>query len=98
MEFSLNYVIRKDRINEFGKSPIYLRYTFKRKWINIPLKYTLEPKFWIDEQPDNRISRKYSNYNNLRTLMFDLESDVREIINSYFIKNRVYPDNSRGYC
>jgi len=42
MNYSLNYVIRDDRKNSKGLCPIYLRYTFNRKWGGHPTQKPLE--------------------------------------------------------
>ena len=61
MKYSLNYVIRTDRINSKGLCPIYLRYTYQRKWKNLPIKYSINPENWDKE--NSVVKRKYSNYN-----------------------------------
>ena len=89
MKYSLNFIIRDDQVNGQGKCPIYLRYSHKSKWINIPLKYSIEPSFWDKE--NYSVRRKYSNYNELKRLMNDFEGNVRQKVEDYYYENKVYP-------
>lgn len=46
MKESLNFTLRKDRPNNSGECPLYLRYTFNRKFVNIPTGITLKANEW----------------------------------------------------
>lgn len=89
MKYSLNFIIRDDQVNGQGKCPIYLRYTFRSKWKNIPLKYSIEPSNWDKE--NYSVRRKYPNHNELKRLMNDFESKIRQKIDDYFYENKEYP-------
>lgn len=49
MKYSLIPYIRKDRVNSKGECPINIRYTFKRKMLNIPVGMVIKPENWDDE-------------------------------------------------
>jgi site-specific recombinase XerD len=89
MKYSLNYVIRTDRINSEGLCPIYLRYTYQRKWKNLPIKYSISPDNWDKE--NSIVKRKYSNFNFLKKRLSDYESEVREKLEKYFLTYETYP-------
>jgi site-specific recombinase XerD len=89
MSFSLVFGIRDDRLNKKGEAAIFLRYTFNRKWLNIPLKETIPPTYWIKEA--NQPKRNYSNYNHLKEQMRTIEGKYLKIISDYFSDNGNYP-------
>lgn len=89
MKYSLTYVIRTDRINSKGLCPIYLRYTYQRKWKNLSIKYSINPENWDKE--NSVVKRRYSNYNFLKKRLSDYESEVREKLEKYYLKNESYP-------
>jgi site-specific recombinase XerD len=89
MSFSLVFGIRNDRLNKKGEAAIFLRYTFNRKWINIPLKETIPPSYWIKEAGQPK--RNYSNYSNLKEQMRTFEGRYLKIISDYFSDNGHYP-------
>ncbi len=90
MDYPIKFIIRDDRVNSKGKCPIYLRYTFKRKFINTPVKYSISPQFWDKE--DGRPTRSYPDYKGLRTVLKDFEDVVIENLNKYKEQNGVFPD------
>lgn len=90
MEYPLKYIIREDRINGTGTCPIYLRYTFRRKFVNLPLRYSISPQFWNKE--DGKPRKNYPNFRGLRTLLSEFEERVIESIEIYVDKNGVLPD------
>lgn len=89
MKYSLNFVIRFDLKNSKGKCPLYLRYTHKRKWKNLSLKYSVEPEFW--DETNSTISKKYPNYIHLKKMMNDFESQIIDKINVYYLQYKEYP-------
>lgn len=91
MNYSLNYIIRDDRVNGKGLCPIYLRYTFCRKWVNIPLKKSLEPIYWDKVNFNLNLRKKHPNFNELKKLMGDFEGGVRNKIDRFYLQNDVYP-------
>lgn len=90
MDYPIKFIIRDDRVNSKGKCPIYLRYTFKRKFINTPVKYSISPQFWDKE--DGRPTRSYPDYKGLRTVLKDFEDVVIENLNKFKEQNGVFPD------
>ncbi|MDX1938342.1 MAG: phage integrase SAM-like domain-containing protein [Flavihumibacter sp.] len=91
MNYSLNYVIRDDRKNSKGLCPIYLRYTFNRKWCNLPVKLSLEPKYWDKNSFGLNTRNKHSNFNDYKRRLGDFEKSVRELIEKYYFEKKVYP-------
>jgi hypothetical protein len=89
MKYSLKFILRHDLINKSGKCPVYLRYTYNRKIKNLPLKYTIEPKYWDDET--STVSRKYDNLNGLKKIMGDFEGRVIDLVQDYHSNNEGYP-------
>jgi site-specific recombinase XerD len=89
MSFSLVFGIRDDRLNKKGEAAIFLRYTFNRKWLNIPLKETIPPTYWIKEASQPK--RNYSNFSHLREQMRIFEGKYLKIISDYFSDNGNYP-------
>ena len=89
MKYSLKFILRHDLINKSGKCPVYLRYTYNRKIKNLPLKYTIEPKYWDDET--STVSRKYDNLNGLKKIMGDFEGRVIDLVEDYQSNNEGYP-------
>lgn len=89
MNYSLVFGIRDDKPNKKGEVSIFIRYTFQRKSTNIPLKYTIHPKFWSKESCSP--NRNYPNYEKLRRIMWELEQKYYGLINDYFNENKIYP-------
>jgi len=91
MNYSLNFIIRDDRVNGNGLCPIYLRYTFNRKWVNIPLKTSIEPIYWDKVNYNLNLRKKHPNFNDIKKRMGDFESSIRIIIDRYYFENEIYP-------
>jgi uncharacterized protein Smg (DUF494 family) len=89
MKYSLNFIIRYDLKNSKGKCPLYIRYTYKRKWKNLSLKYSVEPEYW--DENNSTISRKYPNYINLKKLMNDYESQLIDKLTDYNHQYKEFP-------
>jgi site-specific recombinase XerD len=89
MSFSLTFGIRDDRPNKQGEAALFLRYTNKRDWVNIPLKRTIDPRFWSKEvgQP----KKSYPFFDDLRKVMFELESGYTAYIQRYYNDNGIFP-------
>jgi len=87
MNYTLNFIIREDLKNKKGTCPIYLRYTYNRKWKNLPLNFSIEPEFWNDSS----INKKHPQYNELKTLMYQMENNIRTHIHQYYIHQNNYP-------
>jgi site-specific recombinase XerD len=93
MELPLKFIIRDDRINISGKCPIYLRYTYQRKFINLPVKYSIIPQFWDKE--DGKPRKNYPNNKTLKQLLSEFENNVTEAIEKYKENNGVLPEVGR---
>lgn len=52
--YSLYPILRTDKPNKAGLCPLYLRYTYRRQWKNLPLKKTLEQVYWNLEENEPR--------------------------------------------
>jgi len=91
MNYSLNFIIRDDRVNGKGLCPIYLRYTFNRKWVNLPLKKSIEPIYWDKVNLGLNLRKKHPNFNELKKVMGDFEGMIRSKIDRFFLQNGVYP-------
>jgi site-specific recombinase XerD len=89
MAFSLVFGIRNDRLNKKGEAAVFLRYTFNRKWVNIPLKETIEPSYWIKEAGQPK--RNYPNFSKLKEQMRVFEGKYLKIISDYFSESGDYP-------
>lgn len=92
MEYTLKFIIRKDRENSTANSPLYLRYTFNRKFYNIPLKEGININFW-DEHIGKPIP-KFKDSNRILGAMNNLERNVRSTISNFFEKTHRYPQAS----
>lgn len=90
MEFPLKFIIRDDRINSSGKCPVYLRYTYQRKFINLPVKYSIFPEFWNKE--DGKPKKNYPNYKKLKSDLSDFEERVIETLENYMENNGILPE------
>jgi site-specific recombinase XerD len=93
MELPLKFIIRDDRLNSSGKCPIYLRYTFLRKFVNLPVKYSIFPQFWDKE--DGKPRKNYPNYKTLKNLLREFEETVSEALEKYKENYGVLPEVGR---
>jgi integrase len=91
MNFTLNYVIREDRKNGKGTCPIYLRYTFNRRWCNLPLKLSIEPIFWDKKNFNLNTRKRHTNFNDFRKKMGVFEKNIRELVEKHFYLHQTYP-------
>lgn len=76
--YSLYPVLRSDKPNKNGLCPLYIRYTYKRKWKNLPLKKTLEAKFWNadDNEPRKNCPNRVDILNLIRTQKTNIEGKI----------------------
>lgn len=88
--YSLYPVLRSDKPNKSGLCPLYLRYTYRRKWKNIPLKLTLESKFWnlAENEPRKNCPNRTEILNLIRSFKTSLESKIL----SFCRENGDYPN------
>jgi site-specific recombinase XerD len=92
MGYPIKFILRDDRVNSKGKCPIYLRYTFRRKFVNLPLKYSIPLQFWNKE--DGKPRNNYPNFRGLRTLLGEFEDKAIKSIENFMDKNGVLPEAS----
>jgi site-specific recombinase XerD len=92
MSYSLDYIIRKDKINSHNECPICLRYTINRKNYKIPLGESVKINCW-----DEVSKLPYSNTPKFRIIynqMISLEERVIGVINTYYFENNKYPEST----
>ena len=90
MKYSLIPYIRKDRINSKGECPINIRYTFRRKMLNIPVGMVIKPENW-DDQDDFPIQNKSYNFKEI-VKRIDLKKDeLEKVLSDYYFKYGTYP-------
>lgn len=89
MSYSLVFGIRSDRLNKKGEAAVFLRYTYNRKWLNIPLKFTVPPSQWVKEA--GLPKRGYTHYEALKDVIRSTENQYLKIINDYREDYGVYP-------
>jgi len=89
MSYSLCFGIRADRPNKNGEVAIFLRYTFKRRWVNIALKKTINPQFWSNDGAKPKIS--YPQHRQLFGYMKKFEEEVQGYVDNYFEDFNEYP-------
>jgi len=58
MKYSVKPIIRKDQLNKQGECPLYIRYTFNRKSVNIPVGESILLTDWDDLVDMPKISCK----------------------------------------
>ena len=82
--YSLDYIIRKDKVNEKGECPIVLRYTFNRKYYRIPLGYSV----LIDEWDNvNRIPKtSFKGFKSIFGSMMELTRKLELLIDNENLK------------
>ena len=82
--YSLDYIIRKDKVNEKGECPIVLRYTFNRKYYRIPLGYSV----LIDEWDNvNRIPKtSFKGFKSIFGSMMELNRKLELLIDNEILK------------
>jgi integrase len=84
MKYSVKPIIRKDQLNKQGECPLYVRYTFNRKSVNIPVEESILLTDW-DENVDmpktscKRFRQVYDRINNLSDLIHSKVSEFEMI-------------------
>ena len=81
---TFKYVIRTDYITQNGYSKLYIRYTHKSKWFDIPTGQSCKENEWNKERGEPRKNHPYR-----RALLTELDNLKMEIINQkeLLIKN-----------
>ncbi len=97
MKYSLIPYIRKDRVNSKGECPINIRYTFKRKMLNIPVGMVIKPENWDDED-DFPIQNKSYNFKEIVKRIELKKDELETILSEYYFKYGTYPsiDDMKG--
>lgn len=90
MNFTLNTILRTDRPNSNGLCPIYLRYTFNRKYYNVPTELTISENYWNSN--DNVFTKNFKERGNYNLLIGKIESEVKKIITDFKISHDRFPD------
>jgi Phage integrase SAM-like domain/Arm DNA-binding domain len=90
MNFTLNTIVRTDRPNNSGLCPIYVRYTFNRKFYNIPTELTISENHW--NAKDGVFSKNFKERGNYNLLIGKIESEVRKVITDFKIAYERFPD------
>ena len=91
MSYSLDYIIRKDKLNSEGVCPICLRYTINRKYYKIPLGESVRIEQWdsVSRLPFTNVPKFRTIYNE----MLNLEERVRKLITQFHNENFRYPES-----
>jgi integrase len=83
-KYSLDYIIRKDKINDKGECPIVLRYTYNRKYYRIPLGYSVGIEEWDDV---NRIPKtSFKGFKTTFMSMMELTRKMELLIDNETVK------------
>ena len=83
-KYSLDYIIRKDKINDKGECPIVLRYTYNRKYYRIPLGYSVGIEEWDDV---NRIPKtSFKGFKTIFVSMMELTRKMELLIDNETVK------------
>ncbi len=88
-KYSLIFGVRSDRPNKNGEVAIFLRYTFKRKWVNLSLGETIPLESWNKEFAFP--VKSYSRFNELKNILQKFEERYSLFVEDYFSKYRTYP-------
>ena len=93
MKYSLITYIRKDRINSKGECPINIRYTFRRKILNIPVGVVIKPENWDDDFDYPKQNKSY----NFREIIHKIDqknTELENVISDYYRRFLIYPSIS----
>ena len=92
-KYSLDYIIRKDKMNDKGECPIVLRYTYNRKYYRIPLGYSVGVNDWDDS---NRIPKtSLKSFKTIFGSMMELTRKMELIIDNEIVKFGTPPTNEK---
>ena len=92
-KYSLDYIIRKDKINDKGECPIVLRYTYNRKYYRIPLGYSVGVNDWDDS---NRIPKtSFKSFKVIFSSMMELNRKMELLIDNEILKFGIPPSNEK---
>jgi site-specific recombinase XerD len=88
-KYSMTFGIRDDRPNKFGEAAIFLRYSFARKFVNLPLGITIPVQQWSKESCSPR--RTYDKFNKVKSTMNLFEQNYLDFIHEFFNSYNRYP-------
>lgn len=90
MKYSLDFIIRRDKINKSGDCPICLRYTYQRSFYRIPLGISINPEYWDSESylPLTKTPHFKSIYKKMEELRESVQDKVED-----FIRQTNFPPN-----
>jgi hypothetical protein len=92
-KYSLDYIIRKDKMNDKGECPIVLRYTYNRKYYRIPLGYSVGVNDWDDS---NRIPKtSFKGFKVIFGSMMELTRKLELLIDNEIVKFGTPPSNEK---
>jgi site-specific recombinase XerD len=88
-KYSLGFGIRSDRPNQNGEAAVFLRYSYDRKFVNLPLGVTIPISQWSSDTASPK--RTYEDFSKLRSQMNSFEDFYLEKISSFFSSTNRYP-------
>ena len=89
MSYSLKFIIRDDKPSKIGLCPIYLRYTFNRKFKNISTGYNISTDYWdkIQGEPTS----KYKDKEKIIPVITKLKGKVQSLVNDFRLYEERFP-------
>lgn len=90
MSYSLRFIIREDKPNKQGQCPIYLRYTFNRKYKNISTGYVIPSNSWNKEEGVPK--SKYKDKQVVISVLDKKKVEVNSIINNFRLREERFPN------
>lgn len=89
LRYSLKFFIRDDKTNSEGTTPLYLRYSFARRYRDISLGENIVPDYFSQET--GSLKSKCPNYKELKKKMDTLFEEVEGVVLDYYEKKDTYP-------
>jgi hypothetical protein len=90
MKETLKFTLRTDRVNKSDKCPLYLRYTFNRKYFNVPTGISLKVSEW-NESLESPILKRNDTLETLK-IMGDIKNKIENKIEVFKRKNSRTPN------
>jgi len=88
MEFNLYFYLRTDKVNKNQEHPLNLFYVFQRKFLKIPLGYSLKKEDWLETKLPNP---KHKDFKYIWRRMDELERKVRDLIYNHHTLFGTFP-------
>jgi integrase len=92
MDFNLYFYLRTDKKNKLGEHPLNLFYVFQRKFLKIPVGFSLLKSDWGDNQIP---STNHKDFKNMMRKMDLLERRVHKTITEYQLSYGDYPTTTK---